>query len=295
MTFKKNSLVRELSNEDYHGASKWYSSSQLKEALIDIETFYRLYVTKELSKESTTAMDIGTYYHTAILEPEKLKEECVVWDGVRRGKAWVDFLDINKGKTIITSKEVDKANNLIDATRKDSETMRLLNAGEAELSCFAELEGLKIRVRADWIDVERGFIMDLKSTSGNAKNFQKAQKTIENYHYDLSAALYLDAFNQVLAKEKKPLLTDFYWAFASKDACNAQVFKASEKMIELGRLKYKRALNNIKKSSASGWNFPSTIIEVAPPRYIEELWQDEDAQPIYETIEPMSGNGSDLL
>lgn len=240
-------------------------------------------------------MDIGTYFHTAVLEPHKLKEECAVWDGIRRGKAWVDFLDLNKNKTIITSKEVDRANNLINATRKDEQSMKLLAEGEAEISCFAELEGLKVRVRADWMDVNRGFVMDLKSTTGNAKNIQKTQKTIEMYHYDLSAAMYLDAFNQALAKAKKPLVKDFYWVFASKDMENAQVYKATERMLELGRLKYKRALKNIKEAAASGWAFPSTVLEVSPATYIEQIWTEENPQPIYEQQIKVSANDADLL
>jgi exodeoxyribonuclease VIII len=275
-SIKNNTLVEVLSNEDYHSNPTYRSSSQLKDALVDVELFFKLHVSKELQKETTSAMEIGTYYHTAILEPEKLAQECAVWDGIRRGKAWLEFQETHKGKTILTITEVEKATNLINATKKDSEAMKLLDNGQAELSCFTIIDGVKVRVRADWIDMQKGFVMDLKSTTGSARDVQKTQKNIENYHYDLSAALYLDAFNQVLAKEKKPLLKDFYWVFASKDMQNCQVYKASERMIELGRIKYKRALKNILEASANGWEFPSTVISINPPTYFEESWKSEN-------------------
>ena len=294
MSYKANTLYRDLSNENYHSAFGWYSSSQVKEALIDVQYFYLLYIAKEISKESTSAMDIGTYFHTAVLEPEKLNDECAIFTGkVRRGTVWEEFRTENAGKVILTQTEAAKAHVMVDAVGKDAESMALLREGEPEVSAFAKLEDLNIRVRADWIDFDKGFILDLKSTQGNPRNVMKIKKTIEMYHYDLSAALYLDAFNAVQKAKGEPLLKDFYWTFASKDMAVSQLYRATDKMIELGRFKYRRALKELKEAEANGWVFPATCIDVSPLPYIEDQWKNDS---VY--LEPKgktAATGGDLL
>jgi ribosomal protein S26 len=284
MTFKPrlHSIIsgEELGNEEYHSQSKWWSSSQVKEALSDIRTFYKTFISKELSKDfgrqTQIAMDIGTYFHTAILEPEKVIKECSVWEGMRKGKAYEEFMVKNKGKTVITATDFEKAQALISAVKKDPESMKLLNKGEAEVSAFTKLQGLNVRVRADWIDLDRGFIMDLKSCGGSVYDEFEIAKKIENLHYDLSAAMYLEAFNRVLKKQKKPLLHSFYWVFASKDTACAQVYKASPRMLALGASKLNRALNTIKDNESKGWAFESSVIELDPSPWAEGQWLKND-------------------
>lgn len=286
MTFKpkKHTLYpsTDLTNEVYHGVRTYYSSSQLKEANEDIQTFHKIYVTGEIVKEFSTqaraAMDTGTYYHTAILEPDMLTKECSVWDGIRKGKAYEEFLVNNKGKTIITAKDFEKANALISATKNDPQTLKLISAGEPEMSAFTELEGVKVRVRADWMDVERGFILDLKSMSGNVRDIQGIKKKIDMMDYDLSAAFYIDAFNAALAKNKvkgNPI-KDFYWSFASKDQVSCQVYRATDEMIRVGRAKYKKALREIAEAEATGWVFESKVIDVGPNPWQKDLWIEEE-------------------
>lgn len=271
----------ELTNEKYHAVKTYYSSSQLKEANEDIQTFHKIYVTGEIQKEFSTqaraAMDTGTYYHTAILEPEMLTKECAVWDGIRKGKAYEEFLVNNKGKTIITAKDFEKANALISATKNDPQTLKLISKGEPELSAFTELEGVKIRVRTDWIDLERGFLLDLKSMSGNVRDQMNIKKKIDSMDYDLSAALYIDAFNAVFKKlKKKGQIKDFYWSFASKDQVSCQVYRATEEMIRVGRAKYKKALREIAEAEAKGWVFESKVLDVGPTPWQKDLWLEEE-------------------
>lgn len=296
MTFKPKTNIlypsSELGNEEYHSQSKYWSSSQVKDALSEMRTFYKTYITKELSKDfarqTQIAMDIGTYFHAAILEPETLTEECAVWDGVRKGKAYEDFMQKNKGKVVITASDFEKAQALISGFKADPESMKFLSSGEPEVSTFAKIQGLNVRVRADWLDIDRGLIMDLKSTSGSVYDPNEIKKKVDNFNYDLSAAFYMDVFNSVLAKLKKPLIKEFYWVFVSKDTASSQVYKASEAMIELGRKKYIRGLNNIAQGQATGWKFESTILEIDPIPWASQLWEKEE-------VKPMEEDSSDIL
>ena len=155
-----------LSNAQYHAAEGFFSSSQFKIANEDIELFHKKYITKEIvDKEGNPAFDIGTYFHTAILEPHLLDKECVVMPGdikTRRGEKWNVFKAANEGKVILSANDYLKAQNLIAAAKDSPVLTDLLKGGESELSLFHEFKGLKCKVRADYINLEQGYIVDLK-------------------------------------------------------------------------------------------------------------------------------------
>lgn len=291
--------AKDLSNEQYHGAEGFYSSSQFKTAVECVELFYRKYVTGELVQKSIPAFATGTYYHTAILEPELLEEECVVFTGkVKRGAAWEKFKDENSSKTIISLSQKAEADNLIQATNACTTAQELLKSGVPELSLFTKLAGFPVKVRADWIDLDRGFIMDLKSTTGNAKSEKAIIKKVASYDYDLSAALYLDAFNSYLKSQDMPLLSKFYWVFASKDEANCKTYLASPKMIELGRRKYMFGLRKLEEAMANGWSFPDTVATVSPEPWELQSWEGEepkDEKKFSKTKPVRQSDDSDLL
>jgi len=276
-------IYNDMSNTDYHavleGEERYYSSSQLKDMLEDPELFYRKYISKELNiKKENPAFEIGTNYHTAILEPEKLKDECIVWEGgTRRGKKWDEFKERHKDKSIITLKEVEEVQNLIDATHRSPVAMDLLSEGIPEQSLFTTLMGVKIKVRFDWLSLQNGYIVDLKSSRGNVKNEHTMRSKTSSFQYDLSAALYLDAINQWI-KENKPKgiasIKRFYWIYASKDIGNCQTYQASDKNIAVGRAKYQKALRLIKYFSERNWKFDDEIRFLQPNPWEVVEWLD---------------------
>ncbi len=262
----------ELTNEQYHGDTEHYSSSQLKLAVADIEAFHKQYVLGERERKGNPAFALGTYYHTAILEPELLDKECAVFTGkMRRGKEWEAFKVKNEGKAIITNSDYDKAQTLINSTKNNEIVNWLLSEGEAELSCFSSLCGVDIKVRADWIDKDRGFIMDLKSTTGNTKDEHQVQGKVSGLDYDLSAALYMDAFNAAMGSE---VIKDFYWVFATKELeySNCTVYRASKQSLAVGRAKYQKAIALIKKWKRKDWLFVDTMHELDAPQWEKDLW-----------------------
>jgi len=240
--YRGNGLFYKMTNAQYHmqraADIHHYSSSQIKDANTDIELFHKQYITgeykKSVSKQSQSNFDVGTYFHTAILEPHLLEEECAVWDGTRKTKGWKEFEKANEGKAIVVTADMGKIDNLIQATKESPVAMELLEGGVAELSCFVTLlvspitlniysEDLEymltlngwdqnhenyheddkledfikvpVKVRADKINFEKGILVDLKSTTGNPKLESKIKKTTTDFNYALSAAMYLDVFN----------------------------------------------------------------------------------------------------
>lgn len=293
---KLQGLIRGMSSEDYHKHKGTWSSSQLKVMNEDPEVFYKIYIEKTEEKENIPAFDIGTYFHTAILEPEKLKSECAVYAGTRSGKVWDSFKEQNKGKAIITENEFYKAKNLIDATKNSPIAMQRIARGEPEVSAFVDVQvyqgevysmdgrmltrhgwsttkhklpkkgvtTLCLKVRADLL--ADNFILDLKSTTGNCKDEYAMKQVISKYCYQLSAAMYLDLFTIATGR----VYDEFVWTFASKDLGNSKSYLASKENIILGRVLYKKALVSLAYYIETDWAFEDSMGILEPQIFERE-------------------------
>lgn len=296
-----------MSNADYHGLGGVYSSSQLKAVLEDPELFYKKYITKEIASVHVDAFDTGTYFHTKILEPHLLDEDCAVFDGVRRGAKWNEFKELHAGKAILTKTQADTADRLVDLVSKSPRAQEILEGSEREVSAFADLlvdtdnkevysadleyrltidgwewlgfdkkrptgfmEKVSVKVRCDAMKKEIGEISDLKSSSGNVKNERSVKIKISSYEYDLSASFYLDIF--FLAYEGKYDFKDFVWIFASKDKHNCKSWRASQDNIRVGRAKWRKAIMEIAKYQQLNWKFEDTVEELPPEQWQVTEW-----------------------
>lgn len=286
-------IIENMPSSEYHAKGNTFSSSQLKTMLEDPEIFYRKYISKEIAKEESPAFDIGTYFHTAILEPEILEKECAVFTGIRRGAKWEQFQIENKGKAIVTDKEYEQCLSLINAVKSSEVAMSYLSKGKAEVSAFITLlvssgnvfsedfvltpNGwerakmpktgieLTIKCRADFLG--DSYILDLKSTTGNAKNDFAMRQKVSAYSYDLSASLYLDIFSVAL---KKPMRT-FLWTFASKDMGNSRTYVASQQNVLIGRAKWKKAVLLLAQYISNDWQFKDEL-GILEPNFYETEW-----------------------
>lgn len=286
----KNELYFNLSNADYHGAANTYSSSQLKDMLEDPVLFYQKYVSKEIGRNEIDAFAVGTYFHTAVLEPHLLEEECAVFNGKRLGKVWDAFKLEHKGKAIITQSEYENVYKMIEAVKASAVCTKYLSDGMPEVSAFlniwvsggdvfvpeknlilstygwakqkANLKSngtfLTLKVRADYLGND--FVSDLKSTSGNCRLDRLVRDKVKTYQYDLSAALYLDVFSAVVGKD----INNFVWIFASKDIHCARAYLASNQSIRVGRAKWKKAVVELAKNLKNNWEFEDSMGVLEP-------------------------------
>ena len=297
----KEGTFLDLPSEAYHGIRGVYSSSQLKHAYEDIEFFHKKYVLRTVEPdEEIPAFSVGTYFHTAVLEPEKMESECVVYKGIRRGKEWDAFKEANKGKAIITESEYKTAMGLIDAVKNSTIASARIKRGTPEVSAFLMLRVVGSVIYAPskelvmgkngwlvakttpakgidiWVKVRAdlkadSFILDLKSTTGNVKNNWEMRRKVSDYNYDLSAAMYLDIFSAVENKT----ISEFIWTFASKEKLNCKNYIASADNIRVGRAKYTKAILNIAEGIQNGWEFPDYIEILEPNLYEYELIKDK--------------------
>jgi len=289
-------LIRDMSNEAYHGVKGTWSSTQFKTILEDEEVFIQTYIKGNGVKVEGEALDTGTYFHTGVLEPHKVHSEIVVYPGKTRfGKNWESFKDKHKGKCIIIDRQKIQGDGMIQAVKSSPSSMEYLK-GEPEVSLFTEIvvehgsiyapyysmmmtsEGwvkvkkvpkgdfsLSIKTRADCLG--ETFISDLKSTSGRANKSDSVRGSISKYKYDLSASLYLDMFSLV-----RPQVTEFVWIFASKENPVAAPWRATRKNILIGRAKWMWAVRRLAELSEANWEQVDYLREAEPlPHELEWL------------------------
>lgn len=194
-------LYLNMTNDAYHAETDWASSSNLKKLL------------PERYKEggSQDALDFGTLFHTAVLEPDNLADY-VALDAEKIGLkadgtpaqnptmtgAWKKAVAEaeSDGRIVIAQADLDRALAMAQAVRDHEVANNLIHTieGTFEESAFALVDDVPCRARFD----KRipGAIIDLKSTSAKPGS-DSLQRAIVDYGYDLSAAHYLAVANEL--------------------------------------------------------------------------------------------------
>lgn len=258
-------LNYDISNEDYHADREYLSSSTLKLMNKCPREFYKKYVkeVKEDEKEEeerkpSTALTLGSYVHSIILEPHLVQKEYAIYNGGRKaGKDWIEFRDApdNAGKTILNASQAAQGDLMKETYLENKHATSLISSGHAEQTLCVELEGVKIKVRADYIQGDK--VVDVKTTASGI-TYDEVQETIIHWDYALSAALYVDAFSQHFGVPHS-----FYFIFLGKSPFGCEVYKASESLLENGRKRYKKALAKIRKARETGIWFNEGIQEIS--------------------------------
>lgn len=195
MSVTEPGLVFDLPNDAYHEQTAWASSSELKRLLPE---HYK-------AGGSQEALDFGTLFHTAVLEPDNLAEY-VALDAEKIGlkadgtpaqsptmtAAWKRAVAevVQDGKQVVAQSDLDRALAMREAVLAHPTAPSLLysEGGHVEESAFAHVEGTPCRARFD----RRipGVIVDLKSTSAKP-GADSLRRAMWDYGYHLSAAHYL--------------------------------------------------------------------------------------------------------
>ena len=154
-----------LSNDEYHAAPD-LNTSAIKE-LLKSPSHYQEYVTAP-RKPPTHAKLIGSAVHAAVLEPDIFYSNYVVlpenFDGrTKENKEKVDSLKTS-GRTPLKFEDYQHCLDMATALHTHATARRLLNQGCAEVSVFAEIDGIPVKCRPDWLRKESRLIVDLKTT-----------------------------------------------------------------------------------------------------------------------------------
>ena len=125
---------------------------------------------------------IGGYFHTAILEPDKIKNFKIVEASSRNTKV---YKEITNGEVCLLQHEVDKTEALVDKILSNKICRELIHApgNEFEAPGVAKLFGNWWKGKADIVNIKEGLVVDLKTTSDLEKFHWSAKK----YNYDSQA------------------------------------------------------------------------------------------------------------
>ena len=134
-------------------------------------------------KPKTSAMVIGGYFHTTILEPNKLEQFKIIKSTTRNTK---QYKEMSGGEICLLQHEVDKIELMREAVM-DNKICRDLIFGDFEVPGVTELFGNKWKGKADIVEK---LIIDLKTTG----DIDRFRWSASKYNYDSQAYIYSKLF-----------------------------------------------------------------------------------------------------
>jgi len=224
---KKQILQKLKIDEDYYGdfGKQFLSNSDISKLLDDPLNLHKPY-------KASPAFLIGGYFHTCILEPNKIDKYKVVKSSTRNTKA---YKDVAGGELCLLQHEVD----MIELMREkvmDNDICRDLIQGrpneclfgkiEYEVPMITDLFGQTWKGKADIVNHEEKLIIDLKTTA----DISKFQYSAKKYNYDSQAYIYSKLFGY-----------EFLFIVIDKNTHQIGMFDCSPEFYERGEDKVRRA------------------------------------------------------
>ena len=148
---------------------------------------------KDLHKPTpkSPALLVGGYFHTAILEPDKLNRFKIVEATTRNTKV---YKEISDGELCLLQHEVDKIQLMTEAIQSNDVCRDLikpiLGQVDYEEPRVAKIHGQMWKGKADVINHEEKLVIDLKTTS----DIDKFQWSANKFNYDSQAFIYSTLF-----------------------------------------------------------------------------------------------------
>lgn len=206
----------------YYGeyGQQWMSNS-------DIYTLINNPLNYRKAKEQTKPMLEGRYFHTAILEPEKLKS-FVIADATSRNSKKYKELAEEHGEMLMLQKEkedIDKAVLTIKSNMDMAEEI-YLPTNLFEVPMVKNIKGMDFKGKADIVCTDK--LIDLKTTS----DINKFRSSAYRYNYDSQAYIYQELFNVPL---------EFY--VIDKSTFQLAIYKPTEEFLRNGEQKVEKAIN----------------------------------------------------
>ena len=175
--------------------------------------------------KSSSAILIGSYFHTALLEPDKLNKFKIVDASTRNTKTYKEQSD---GKLCLLQSEVNNIELMIDKINNTKICEDLIRGDkiEYEVPNIVELEGNMWKGKADVVNHKEDLVIDLKTTA----DINKFRSSAFRYNYDSQAFIYKELFGY-----------DFIFIAIDKTTKQIGIFECSEEFLRSGQAKVKKA------------------------------------------------------
>lgn len=228
-----------------HLGKQALSSSACKMLLESPKTYY--YVTKYGQKEDSPALLTGKLIHTMILEPQEFDNRFDI--SSTKGKTTKAFKELKETsqKAVITSAEYDSAMRIVDAFNRNEIVKQYLKGAAFEQPGIGMISGLPFRAKADIINLEEGFIADIKTTTDLQSSFRFSAR---KYGYDMQAYIYTQIFG----------VDDFYFIAIDKKSLDIGLFTVSEQFLFDGEQKVELAIQRFNTFFVEGQDLDTYMI-----------------------------------
>ncbi len=223
MTSKAKILQKLKNDEDYYGdfGNQFLSNSHVGKLLKDPLNVFK-------PMKSIPAFLIGGYFHTCILEPDKIDKYKVVKSTTRNTKA---YKDVAGEELCLLQYEVDMIELMRDKVMDNDICADLIMGTNGKLNDFEvpmiiELFGNKWKGKADIVNHNEKLVIDLKTTA----DIGKFQYSANKYNYDSQAYIYSKLFGY-----------EMLFIVIDKSTHQIGMFDCSPKFYERGEDKVRRA------------------------------------------------------
>ena len=217
---KKEILKKLEQDEHYYGE---YGKQFLSNS--DISTLLKNPLLYGEQKPKTTAMVIGGYFHTAILEPDKLKSYKIIKSSTRNTKV---YKEMSGGEICLLQHEVDKIELMQEAIMDNKICRELINGNNVnyEVPGVTEIFSNNWKGKADIVNHDEQLVIDLKTTS----DIDKFKWSSSKFNYDSQAYIYRLLFDY-----------DMVFMVIDKETLQIGLFDCSSDFYMSGRDKVRKA------------------------------------------------------
>ena len=217
---KEKILQRLCNDEDYYGefGNQFLSNSHVGKLLKDpLRAF-------EPSKPSPAFL-VGGYFHTCILEPDKLEKFKVVKSTTRNTKA---YKDVAGGELCLLQHEVDTIELMREKVMANDICKDLIinSQTEYEKPGIINMFNNNWKGKADIVNHEEKLVIDLKTTG----DIDKFQWSASKFNYDSQAYIYSKLFGY-----------EFLFIVIDKNTHQIGMFDCSPQFYERGEEKVRKA------------------------------------------------------
>jgi len=219
---KKADILKKLSNDEhYYGnfGKKYLSSSDVGVLLSN-----PLALKKE--QKQTAAFLVGGYFHTTILEPDKLKKYKIIPSTTRNTKL---YKEMSGGELCLLQQEVDKIE-LMSETMLSNKICDGLIRGdwiEYEKPMITKIGKYMWKGKCDVLNHDDQLVIDLKTTN----DINRFRQSAFRYNYDAQAYIYRKLFNY-----------DMLFIVIDKNTHQIGMFDCSDEFYRSGEDKVERAM-----------------------------------------------------
>ena len=224
----KSEILKHLDDDSkYYGefGKQFLSNSDIGKLLKNPTQF-------RVNQEMTKPMLEGRYFHTKILEPQKIGDFIEVDVTSRNTVKYKEA--VNEGEMLLLTKEREHLDFLCTKMTSNMEMFDYIydDGNEFEIPEIQKIMSLDWKGKADIVNHNKGLLVDIK-TSGDIDKFMYSAKT---YNYDSQAYIYQRLFD-------KPLI----FLVIDKRTARLGIFECSDSFLRGGQEKVEQAVEVYQK------------------------------------------------